>query len=123
MTLQCSMTMYSRKLALADKHPVEGSQSNGMLTSHVLQYICNMLASSFEFSRTFSAAFDEESICHLHDVSLVNCCDFVSAIVASIFERILSYSSTGDSCDDLWNHEVSESYAVLCKDSTFHSSV
>lgn len=50
---------------------------------------------------TFSAALDEEPVCHLHDVGLVYCCDLVAAVVTCVLECIFSYSGTGNSCDNL----------------------
>ena len=50
---------------------------------------------------TFSAALDEQAISHLHDVSLVHCCDLVTAIVTGILKGVLSDPCTGNSCDDL----------------------
>lgn len=50
---------------------------------------------------TFSAAFDEETVSHLHDVGLVNCCDFVPSIVAGVLESILCNPCTGNPGDDL----------------------
>lgn len=53
---------------------------------------------------TFSAALDEETISHLHDVCLVHCCHLVSPILVSVLKGILSYASTCNPGDDL-QHE------------------
>ena len=50
---------------------------------------------------TFSAALDEETVSHLHDVSLVHSRHLVSAIVMSILEGVLSHTGTGNPGDDL----------------------
>ncbi len=50
-----------------------------------------------------SAAFDEEAVCHLHDVCLVNRTDFLAAVVLSILEGILCHAGAGNPCDDLKN--------------------
>ncbi len=50
---------------------------------------------------TFSAALDEETISHLHDVCLVHCCHFVSPILMSVLKGILSDTSTCNPGDDL----------------------
>ena len=48
---------------------------------------------------SFSATLEEQSITHPHDVSFVNCCHFVSPVLLSIFESIVSHSSAGVLCD------------------------
>jgi len=55
---------------------------------------------------TFSAALDEETISHLHDVCLVHCCHLVSPILMSVLEGILSYASTGNPGDDLQHEQI-----------------
>jgi hypothetical protein len=59
-----------------------------------------------------SAAFDEESIGHLHDVGLVNCAYFLAPIVAGILECILCYPCASISGDHL--QSMTPQTDILC---------
>ena len=62
---------------------------------------------------TFSAALDEETISHLHDVCLVYCCHLVSPILMSILEGILSYASTCNPGDNLQHEQVNQACSAV----------
>ncbi len=50
---------------------------------------------------TFSAALDEETVSHLHDVGFVHCCHLATLVFVSVFEGILSYTGACHPGDDL----------------------
>lgn len=72
---------------------------------------------------TFSAAFDEETISHLHDVCLVYCCHLVSPILMSILEGILSYTSTGHPGDDLQHKQIYQTDSADIKHAAQHEQM
>ena len=53
-----------------------------------------------------SAAFDEEPICHLHDVGLVDGVHTLAAIVACIFEGVLRHTCACIPGDDLCRRQI-----------------
>lgn len=65
---------------------------------------------------TFSAALDEKTISHLHDVCLVHSRHLVSAIVMSILEGVLSHTGACNPGDDLQSKQHFGSFMQkLCR--------
>ena len=72
---------------------------------------------------TFSAALDEETISHLHDVCLVHCCHLVSSILMSVLKGILSYTSTGNPGDDLQHKRIYQTNSADIKHAAQHEQI